>query len=96
MALPHWIAGPALKWGGKLLAFIAVVGGVALGLIGIRRSGRRDGRKHEQLESRAETAERELMEGAENAERMQNMSDARADGPSSRNDVVDRLRDGDA
>lgn len=66
-----------------------------MALFGIRRSARKQGQKEQKLESRAETAEAAAQKGSENAERIQDMSDARADGPHSRDDIIDRLRNGD-
>ena len=96
MALPAWIAGSSMaRLASRLAAPFIIGGAIALALFGIKRSARKDGQKTERLKTRAETAEAAAQEGQENAERIQDMSDARADGPHSRSDIIKRLRDGD-
>lgn len=75
---------------------LAVAGAFCLALLRFRRSARRAGRKDEKLKNRARTAERAVEEGERNAERLEEMSKARADGPHSRDDVLERLRNGDS
>lgn len=95
MAWPAWIAAPIARWASRLAAPFIIGGAIAMAVFGIRRSARKQGQKEESLKNRAETAEAAALEGKENAERLQDMSDARADGPHSRDDIIDRLRNGD-
>jgi len=95
MAWPAWIAAPIARWASRLAAPFIIGAAIAMAVFGIRRSSRKQGQKEERLKSRAETAEAAAQEGKENAERLQDMSDARADGPHSRDDIIDRLRNGD-
>lgn len=96
MAWPAWIAAPMSRWASRLAAPFIIGGAVILALFGVRRSARKQGQKMEQLKTRAKTAQAAAQEGKENAERLQDMSDARADGPHSRDDIAKRLRDGNA
>lgn len=95
MAWPVWIAKPFARWASRLAAPFIIGGAIALALMGIKRSARKNGQKEERLKARADTAEAAAQEGLDNADRLQKMSDARADGPNQRNDIIERLRDGD-
>ena len=95
MAWPAWIAAPIARTASRLAAPFIIGGAVILALLGLRRTARKRDQKTQQLKHRAETAEAAAKRGKENAERLQDMSDARADGPHSHDDIIDRLRNGD-
>ncbi len=95
MAWPAWIAAPIARWASRLAAPLVIGGTILMALLGMKRSARKQGQKEERLKTRAETAEAAASEGKQNAERLQEMSDARADGPHRRDDIIERLRNGD-
>ena len=82
--------------GGKAVAALAVVGTILLALVGIKRAARREGRDEARAEARNTQLKEALDEQQETHQRLDRMRDARSDGPHSRDDVVERLRDGSA
>ncbi|MBL4869778.1 MAG: hypothetical protein JKX72_02365 [Robiginitomaculum sp.] len=95
MGLSAWIAANFTRLAYRLAAPFIIGSAVILALLGIKRKISNDAKKQERLENRAELAEAAAEEGKENANRLEDMAKARARGPHTRHDVIDRLRDGD-
>lgn len=87
-----WIAARFKRAGGALIAGAVIVAAVVLALAGVRRAGYREGKKEEAQDANIERLEGAVKEGKDHAEIQDAMHDANANGPRTRDDVLERLR----
>lgn len=86
-----WIAARFKRASGALIAGAVIVSAVVLALAGVRRAGYRAGKNEERQEADIERLERAVKEGNEHAEIQDAMHRANANGPRTRDDVIERL-----
>lgn len=87
-----WIAARFRRAGGVLIACVVVIAAIVAALANMRRTAYRQGKKEEQQEADIERLERAVKEGDDHAEIQDAMHRANANGPRTRDDVLERLR----
>ncbi|GLQ20487.1 hypothetical protein ACFFUB_00390 [Algimonas porphyrae] len=87
-----WIAARLSKIGGALVLAGAVVLGVLMAITGIKRRAHHEGREEVRDEEERRRLRQAVEDGERHAEITEAMQDAHVDGPRTRDDVLDRLR----
>jgi cbb3-type cytochrome oxidase subunit 3 len=87
-----WIAARFRRAGGAVIAGVVIVSAIFMAVVGMRKAAYRKGKKEERAEADIERLERAVKEGNDHAEIADAMHRANVNGPRTRDDVLERLR----